>query len=215
LHCMYSLLRARVLKTVTQLALACSSTFPFLDSEDATLLPLPPFRPSPLSGLGSVSVGILFISYALHVHCHPFLDPSRVEDINEHHGSSFVARGVTIVYVRRASGGRAPGLRGTVALTLAPDLCTALCAVHDTLDASQNFKYNTLESLYLTTSLFILLAGALPGPALWLPAALGALQSVIGGWRVALLRLFAIAAGASCGEVLGLLRELPPPLRLP
>jgi hypothetical protein len=52
----------------------------------------------------SVSVGILFVSYALHIHFHPFLDPSRVQDIHERHGTSFLTRGVQLVYVRVVEG---------------------------------------------------------------------------------------------------------------
>lgn len=67
-----------------------------------------------------ISVGILFISYALHVHFHPFLDPVKADAVHDRHGASFLTRGVKLVYT---------------------------------------FKYNTLETLYLVTSLFILLAG--------------------------------------------------------
>lgn len=67
-----------------------------------------------------VSVGIIFVSYALHVHYQPFLDPEPPSAIDDSTGRSLVAQGVQLIYA---------------------------------------YKYNSLETLYLITSLFILLAG--------------------------------------------------------
>jgi hypothetical protein len=69
----------------------------------------PPLPPPPPLRVGylwcpSISVGILFISYALHVHFHPFLDPVKADAVHDRHGASFLTRGVKLVYVRPSSG---------------------------------------------------------------------------------------------------------------
>ncbi len=51
----------------------------------------------------SLSVGIIFVSYALHVKFLPFLDPVNPEAINPHGLKGALASGVQLIYVRVVS----------------------------------------------------------------------------------------------------------------
>jgi hypothetical protein len=48
----------------------------------------------------SLSVGIIFVSYALHVRYMPFLDPVAPEAVNQLGSRSALASGIQLVYVR-------------------------------------------------------------------------------------------------------------------
>jgi hypothetical protein len=49
----------------------------------------------------SLSVGIMFISYAAHTRFHPFLDPMTPDSMQQKHGSrGAIASGMQLLYVR-------------------------------------------------------------------------------------------------------------------
>jgi hypothetical protein len=106
----------------------------------------------------SLSVGIMFISYAAHTRFHPFLDPMTPDAVQKRGGRGAIASGMQLIYVRTAATHTAGAMRcartygecGIVGRSL-------VCMVAVPL---QTFKYNTLETLYLSTAMFILLSGA-------------------------------------------------------
>jgi hypothetical protein len=50
----------------------------------------------------SLSVGIMFISYAAHTRFHPFLDPMTPDAVQKRGGRGAIASGMQLIYVRVA-----------------------------------------------------------------------------------------------------------------
>jgi hypothetical protein len=51
----------------------------------------------------SLSVGIMFISYAAHTRFHPFLDPMTPDAVQKRGGRGAIASGMQLIYVRAAA----------------------------------------------------------------------------------------------------------------
>jgi hypothetical protein len=55
----------------------------------------------------SLSVGIMFISYAAHTRFHPFLDPMTPDVVQKRGGRGAIASGMQLIYVRESCSGHA------------------------------------------------------------------------------------------------------------